>query len=83
MVIQNRTPLTVKQAAEFTGYTKAYLYKLIHLKKIPYYKPDTGRPGKVFFCKEELQDFIFANRFSTNAELQETADTVLNAGGAK
>lgn len=62
----SKTPLSVEQAATFTGYSKAYLYKLIHLGKIPYYKPSNGKQSKVFLCKEELEDFIFSNCGKTN-----------------
>jgi excisionase family DNA binding protein len=63
---QNKTALSVDEAAEFTGLKKNYLYKLIHQKKIPCYKP-TG--GRVFFKQEDLKDFIFRNR--QNADYEE------------
>jgi excisionase family DNA binding protein len=56
---QTQRALSVDEAAEFTGLKKNYLYKLIHLKKIPHYKPNGGR---VFFKQEELEGFIFRNR---------------------
>ena len=36
--IQTDRPLTVEQAAAYTGYTKSYLYKLAFQKKVPHYK---------------------------------------------
>ena len=51
--------LTVEEASEFTGLSRNYLHKLIHLKKIPCYKPLGGR---VFFRQAELEEFIFRNR---------------------
>ena len=57
--------LSVEQAAQFTGLSKGYLYKLIYQKKIPHYKP-TG--GRVFFRQEELEGFIFRNRRAANYE---------------
>jgi len=68
-------PLTVTEAAAYTGLSKTYLYKLIHLKKIPRYKP-TG--GRVFFKREELDTFIFRGRVSADYELREQADQLLN-----
>jgi len=64
--MQNQKALSVDQAAEFTGLKKNYLYKLIYLKKIPYYKP-TG--GKIFFKQEELEAFIFRNRQGADYEI--------------
>jgi excisionase family DNA binding protein len=72
--MQNNKPLTITETAAYTGLSKAYLYKLIHLKKIPYYKP-TG--GKVFFKQEELDSFIFRGRVSANYKLQEQAEQLL------
>lgn len=84
MFTQNsKTPLTIERAAEYTGFSKPYLYKLIHFGKIPSYKPNTGKQGKVVLCKEELDAFLFGNRRASNEELRETADAVLNAGGAE
>ena len=57
--------LTVDEAATFTGLSRHYIYKLIHQKKIPHYKPNGGR---VFFKQKELEDFIFRNRQATNYE---------------
>ena len=51
--------LSVEEAAVFTGYSRNYLYKLIHQKKIPHFKPMGGR---VFFKQEELEAFLFRNR---------------------
>jgi excisionase family DNA binding protein len=70
----NTKPLSVTEAAVYTGLSKAYLYKLIHLKKIPYYKP-TG--GKVFFKQEELDTFIYRGRVSADYELREQAEQLL------
>lgn len=75
-----KTPLTIEAAAKWTGYSKPYLYRLIHCGKIPYYKPDTSKQGRVILCKEELQAFLFSNRRAANAELQEIAIDKLNGG---
>ena len=72
-------PLTVEQAAEYTGYTKSYLYKMIFQKKVPHYKPEGG---KILFSLEDLKAFCFRNRQSAEYELQEQADAILNKRGA-
>lgn len=73
MSISEKTPMTVEQAANFTGFSKAYIYKLIGAGKIPSYKPDMSRQGKVILCKEELTAFCFQNRRASNEELREKA----------
>ena len=83
MGITERTPMTIAQAAEFSGFSKAYLYKLINGGRIPSYKPDTSKQGKVILCKEELVAFLFGNRRAASSELGAAADAVLNAGGAR
>lgn len=57
--LQNTNPataqlLTIEQAAELLGYKKAYLYKLIHFKKIPYLKYGARF---VRFKLEDLQEW--------------------------
>jgi excisionase family DNA binding protein len=62
--------LSVEEASQFTGLSKNYLYKLVHLKQIPYYKP---RGGRVFFRLEELEAFIFRNRQAAEYEVTNRA----------
>jgi excisionase family DNA binding protein len=76
--ITPQKPMGIVEAAEFTGLSKTYLYKLIHLGKIPCYKP-TG--GKVFFKREELTAFVFRGRHAADFELLEQADNILNRAG--
>ena len=63
--MQVRKALSVNEASQFTGLSRNYLYKLVHQKKIPCYKPMGGR---VFFKQEELEAFIFRNRQSAEYE---------------
>jgi excisionase family DNA binding protein len=68
-------PMGIIEVAEFTGLSRAYIYKLICLKKIPHYKPLGGR---VFFKREELEQFIFRGKQSADYELSEQANGILN-----
>jgi len=70
----SRKPMNVSTAAEFLGFSKNYIYKLVHLGKIPCYKPEGG---KVFFKQEELENFIFRNRVSADYELKDKAEQLL------
>ena len=70
-------PMNVTAAAEFCGLSKTYLYKLVHLGKIPYYKP---AGGKIYFRQDELEKFIFRGRRSADYELAERAEGLLTGG---
>jgi excisionase family DNA binding protein len=68
--MQTQKALSVDEAAAFTGYSRNYLYKLIHQKRIPHFKPMGGR---VFFRQEELEAFIFRNRQAAMYEVESHA----------
>jgi len=70
-------PLTIQQAADFTGFSVAYVYKLCHLKKLPFYKPENGR---ILFSPDDLKAFVYRNRQAAGYELQEQADAILSGG---
>lgn len=63
--------LTMNDAAAYTGLSKGYLYRLVHLKKIPYYKSAGGK--QTFFAKKELNDWLLKYRVQTTEEAQEAA----------
>jgi excisionase family DNA binding protein len=68
-------PLTIKEAAKFTGYCRSYIYQLVNMGKIPYHKPNGGR---LFFKASELEDFIYSGRKYSNSEISKKADELLN-----
>jgi excisionase family DNA binding protein len=68
-------PLGIKDAMELTGYTRSYIYKLIHFGKIPCHKP-TG--GRIFFKKSELLNFVYRGKKDADYEVSEAADAILN-----
>ena len=47
--------ITIKEAAEYLGYSVGYLYKLVSKKEIPFYQP-TG--SKILFDKEEIEKWV-------------------------
>lgn len=72
--------LTQAEAAEFLGFTKSYLYKLVFLKAIPHYKP---RAGRLLFDRTELDAWIRKGKVATVDELNAKADALLNAGASR
>ncbi len=70
-------PIRIDKVIELSGYSRSYIYKLVHWKKIPCHKP-TGRSGRLFFLESEIIDFLNRNRQSADYEMAEQADAILN-----
>jgi len=74
--IKSQKPLSIVEAAEYLGFSKTYLYKLVHLRKIPCYKPAGGR---IYFKKDELEQFVFRGRKAADYELMEKTEYISGA----
>lgn len=71
--------LTAEEAARYMGMSMSYVYKLTNRGLIPFYKP-TGK--MVYFKRTELEEWLLANRYATNTELEERAvDHMRQEGG--
>ncbi|WP_252508050.1 helix-turn-helix transcriptional regulator [Treponema denticola] len=71
--------MNMKQVMELTGYTQSYIYNLVHKKMIPVYKPNGGR---LFFVKEEIEQWLLGGRQMTSEEMNAAADKILLEMGA-
>ena len=72
LLLCNKTVLTFNEAAEYTGLSKSYLYKLTSAGMIPHSKPN----GKqVYFGKAELDAWLLRNEVKTNDVLEREAVT--------
>lgn len=67
----DKTFLTAKEAAAYLGFSVNSLYNKCSRKQIPYYKPNAG---KIYFRREELDEWIQAGRVATDAEIQNKAN---------
>ena len=57
-LIQSKEVLTAKELAEYTGFKISYIYKLVHLKHIPFSKPH----GKnLFFDRMKINRWLLNN----------------------
>jgi excisionase family DNA binding protein len=72
--------LSVKMAMQYTGYSRSYIYKLVHWSKITYHKP-TG--GRLFFKKSELEEFLLRGKKAADYEVSAMANDILNTGEIK
>ena len=59
--------LNMIDASHYLGLSISHLYKLTSLGSIPYYKPN-GK--KLYFNREELDEWLLRNRNSTKEEIE-------------
>lgn len=58
--------LNVEELSDYTGFTKSYIYKLVHTSQIPYSKPG----GKVlFFERKKIDLWLLQNSSKSNSEI--------------
>ena len=69
---QGKDVLTLE--AKFMGIARSSLYKMTHEQTIPFYKPN----GKmIFFEKSDLLAWVRKNRVSSEAEISEEAERII------
>ena len=62
--------LTVEDLINYTGFSRSYIYKLVHNNILTYYKPN----GKtLFFQKKEIDSFLLNNKSESNAQTKQRA----------
>lgn len=61
--------LTIEEVAKLTDLSVSCLYKKTCAKEIPYYKKDK----RIYFKRQEIEEWMLQNRISTNAELEQSA----------
>ncbi|SEH29975.1 helix-turn-helix transcriptional regulator [Chryseobacterium culicis] len=58
--------LNVEELADYTGFKKSYIYKLVHENLIPFSKPN----GKVlFFDRKKVDEFLLQNASKSKEEI--------------
>ena len=58
MDAKDKKYLSVREAAEYIGYSVGYIYKLVAINAIPCYVPNGGR---IIFNRVELDEWIRSN----------------------
>lgn len=62
--------LNVEELAEYTGFKKSYIYKLVHSNSLPFSKPN----GKIlFFDKSKIDEWLLSNSSKSNLEIEQEA----------
>lgn len=78
----NERPVKVDRVAELTGYSKGYIYQLIHKGQIPYHKRGgTGTKSAVRFYESEINDWMRNDweSVASNDVMDGMADRLLEA----
>lgn len=68
--LESDSPIDIRQAAKYLNVSVSWMYKLTHLKKVGYYKPN-GK--KIYFRREDLDRFVYQNRIDSQEEVDEAA----------
>ena len=75
LLLTQKTVLNFDEAANYTGLSKSYLYKLSCSGGVPCYKPN----GKtLWFNRIELDQWLMRNRKATNAEIDAKAENIVS-----
>jgi len=69
--------LTSKEASDYLSVSISCIQRYCHFKVIPYYRPQGSR-GRIYFLKEDLDNFILGGRISSKAEIKEKAQIRLH-----
>lgn len=70
MIRINKTVLCLDEAAEYTGLSRSYLYKLTAKGEIPFSKP---RGKLLYFSREKLDQWLLSNQQKSIQEIQNEA----------
>lgn len=62
--------LNVEELADYTGFRKSHIYKLVHKNLIPFSKPG----GKVlFFERKKIDEWLLQNSHKSSDEIKQEA----------
>lgn len=70
-LISSKTVLDISEAAAFTGYSESHIYNLTSRRAIPHYKKNR----KLFFKKNELEEWMLERQVKTDKEIESKATT--------
>jgi prophage regulatory protein len=61
---------TVDDVVNYTGFSKSYVYKLVHKSILPYSKPNNRT---LFFTKSEIDEWLLQNKSKSLAQIEQEA----------
>lgn len=67
---------TVEDVVNYTGFSKSYVYKLVHMNILPYSKPNNRT---LFFTKSEIDEWLLQNKSKSISQIQKEAISYTNS----
>jgi excisionase family DNA binding protein len=71
-------PLTTAEAAAYMGCSLGHVRNLTSNKRIPYHKPGGATRGRMYFRREELDEYLFRNKTAADYEIEDKATEIVN-----
>jgi len=75
----SKTVMSINEVIDYIGISKAHCYKLTSAQKIPFSK----RGRKLYFDKNEIDNWLLANPTKTSKQLADEASNYLKSKGLK
>lgn len=75
-LLSAKNVLTIEDVSKLTDLSVSCLYKKTCAKEIPYYKKDK----RIYFKRQEIEEWMLQNRISTNEELKDSAINYVATG---
>jgi prophage regulatory protein len=66
---------TVEDVVNYTGFSKSYVYKLVHNNILPYSKPNNRT---LFFVKTEIDEWMLQNKSKSISQIEQEAHNYVN-----
>jgi prophage regulatory protein len=67
---------TVEDVVNYTGFSKSYVYKLVHNNILPYSKPNNRT---LFFTKTEIDEWLMKNKSKSISQIEQEAVSYTNS----
>jgi prophage regulatory protein len=67
---------TVDDVVNYTGFSKSYVYKLVHNNILPYSKPNNRT---LFFTKTEIDEWLMKNKSKSISQIEQEAISYTNS----
>lgn len=71
----NKQIFTVDDVVNYTGFSKSYVYKLVHNNILPYSKPNNRT---LFFTKTEIDEWLLQNKSKSISQIEREAINYTN-----
>ncbi|HEY1194744.1 helix-turn-helix domain-containing protein [Flavobacterium sp.] len=68
--------LNVDDVVNYTGFSKSYVYKLVHKNILPYSKPNNRT---LFFTKKEIDEWLLQNKSKSISQIEQEAINYTNS----